>query len=152
MVVVWLCGCCVVVWLLCGCVVVWLCGCVVVAWLCGCCVVVFIEQSNDYDKKGCEKSTEGTTQLIRAAYDRNKSVLIAVDFNYKEIDWEMEYAPHHDSHLQDFVETLQDCFLSQHVTEPERVRGQICWIWFYQQMRIWYRILPIILHWGKAIT
>ena len=49
-------------------------------------------------------------------------MLIAGDFNYKEIDWEMEYAPHHDSHLQDIVETLQDCFLSQHVTEPTRYR------------------------------
>ena len=42
--------------------------------------------------------------------------------NYKEIDWEREYASHHDSHLQDFVETLQDCFLYQHVTEPTRNR------------------------------
>ena len=58
-----------------------------------------------------------------AACDRNKSVLIAGDFNYKEINWEMEYAPHHDSHLLDFVETLQDCFLYQHVTEPTRYRA-----------------------------
>ena len=84
-------------------------------------------------------------------------MLIASNFNYKEIDWEMEYAQHHDSHLQDFVETLQD-FLYQHVTEPTRYltyisiermkKGQICWIWFYRQMRV----LPIVPHWGKAIT
>ena len=49
-------------------------------------------------------------------------MLIAGDFNYEEIDWEMEYVPHHDSHLQDFAETLQDCFLYQHVTEPTRYR------------------------------
>ena len=83
--------------------------------MCGC---IYRTQSNDYDKKGCEKSTKGITQLIRAACDRNKSVLIAGDFNYKEIDWEMEYAPH----PQDFVETLEDCFLYQHVTEPTRYR------------------------------
>ena len=116
-------------------------------------VVVVWTQSNDYDKKGCEKSTEGITQLIRTDCGRNKSVLIAGDFNYKEIDWEMEYAPHHDSHLQDFVETLQDCFLSQHVTEPTRYReGESSNLLDLVLSTDEGTVQDLIPHWGKAIT
>ena len=38
------------------------------------------------------------------------------------IDWESEYAPRKDTHLLDFIETLQACFLHQNITEPTRYR------------------------------
>ena len=42
------------------------------------------------------------------------------DFNFKEIDWENEYARGNHQHISLFTETLQDLFLKQHVTEPTR--------------------------------
>ena len=77
--------------------------------LCGC---IYRTQSKDLECDGC----------IKTAYHQNKSILIAGDFNYKEIDWEREYAPHTDTHLIDFIETLQECFLYQHVSEQTRHR------------------------------
>ena len=47
---------------------------------------------------------------------------MAGDFNYKEIDWCNEFAPYEQEHLVDFINTLHDCFLYQHVTEPTRYR------------------------------
>ena len=87
--------------------------------LCGC---IYRTQSNDLECDGCIESTRCITKLIKTAYHQNKSILIAGDFNYKEIDWEREYAPHTDTHLIDFIETLQECFLYQHVSEPTRNR------------------------------
>ena len=52
----------------------------------------------------------------------NPNVLIAGDFNFKEIDWATEYCSPGKQHLLDFVDTLQECFLFQHVTEPTRFR------------------------------
>ena len=66
--------------------------------------------------------------------DRNPSyVLIGGDFNFKKIDWENEFVqgnhPEADGgdettstkqHISNFMETLQDLFLKQHVTEPTR--------------------------------
>ena len=86
--------------------------------LCGC---IYRTQSNDIDNNGCIQSTKAITQLIRTAYQRNTNLLIAGDFNYRNIDWTNEYAPKGQQH-QDFIETLQDCYLFQHVTEPTRYR------------------------------
>ena len=60
-------------------------------------------------------------------------VLIGGDYNFKEIDWENEFVqgnhPEADGettstkqHISNFMETLQDLFLKQHVTEPTRYR------------------------------
>ena len=87
--------------------------------LCGC---IYRTQSNDSDNNECTKSTKAITQLIRTAHRRNINLLIADDFNYKNIDWSNEYAPKEQQHLLDFIETLQDCYLFQHVTEPTRYR------------------------------
>ena len=58
--------------------------------LCGC---VYRSQSIDTNINGCIQSTKGISQLIRTAYDRNPNLLIAGDFNYKDIDWKNEHAP-----------------------------------------------------------
>ena len=56
------------------------------------------------------------------AHKRNNNLLIAGDFNYKNIDWEHQYAVTGQKHLIDFIESIQDCFLYQHITEPTRYR------------------------------
>ena len=90
--------------------------------LCGC---VYRSQSNDFDKNGCIESINGITKLIRTACHHNSSIVIGGDFNLKEIDWESEYASRKDTHLLNFIETLQDCFLHQNITEPTRhLEGQ----------------------------
>ena len=61
--------------------------------LCGC---IYRSPSNDSDSEGIYGSTQATRrviELIRAAYQHNSNLLIAGDFNYKEIDWKNEYAP-----------------------------------------------------------
>ena len=87
--------------------------------LCGC---VYRTQSNDVDKEGCMKSAKLIASLIQEAYKRNKNLLIAGDFNYKEIDWDNESAPSGKDHLDHFIKILQECYLYQHVTEPTRFR------------------------------
>ena len=56
------------------------------------------------------------------AYNYNPNLLITGDFNYKEIDWINDYTPVGQNYLREFVDTLQDCFLYQQVTEPTRYR------------------------------
>ena len=85
--------------------------------LCGC---VYRSPSNDATTEGCTQSTMAVINLIKTAYDRNINLIVAGDFNYKNIDWWNEYAEQ--EYLVDFINTLQDCFLYQHVTEPTRHR------------------------------
>ena len=50
-------------------------------------------------------------------------LLIAGDFNYNDINWSLLNNPialHQDS--QHFIETIRECFLYQHVSEPTRSR------------------------------
>jgi hypothetical protein len=54
--------------------------------------------------------------LIREIHCRN--FVLMGDFNYPDIDWSGLQAKTPDSQL--FVETLDDCFVTQHVVEPTR--------------------------------
>ena len=85
--------------------------------LCGC---VYRSPSQDSTIDGCTKSTNAIINLIKTAHFKNNNLIIAGDFNYKEIDWCNEYAEH--QYLTDFIDVLQECFLYQHVTEPTRHR------------------------------
>ena len=87
--------------------------------LCGC---IYRTQSNDTDLDGCANSTEGITELIRSACQRNSNLIICGDFNYKYIDWQHEHPLKDHQHLFIFLETIQECFFFQHVTEPTRYR------------------------------
>ena len=51
-------------------------------------------------------------------YERNSNLLITGEFNYKDIEWSSEYAPPEYDQLLNFIETLQNCYLTQHVTKP----------------------------------
>ena len=68
--------------------------------LCGC---IYRTQSNDSDNNGCTESTKAITQVIRTAHQRNTNLLIADDFNYKNIDRSNDYAPKEQQHLFDFI-------------------------------------------------
>ena len=50
-------------------------------------------------------------------------ILLCGDFNYREIDWENEFS-NPNSHYADFINTIQEHFLFQHVREPTRYRGE----------------------------
>ena len=67
---------------------------------------------------GCMQSTNAIRELITSAFQHNKNVVIAGDFNYENIEWENQFATNGHRHLIDFIDTLQECFLLQHVTEP----------------------------------
>ena len=86
--------------------------------LCGC----VYRSPSDADQIACLESTRKINKLLKAACDLNPNILIAGDFNYKGIDWVNEYAPIGKQHLLEFIDTIQDCFLFQHVTEPTRFR------------------------------
>ena len=86
--------------------------------LCGC----IYRSPSDSDVNACLASTTMVTELIHMAYQRNSNLIITGDFNYKDIDWSNDFAPPRHKYLLNFIETIQDCFLSQHVTEPTRYR------------------------------
>ena len=65
-------------------------------------------------------STNDIIQIITEAYEHNHNLIIAGDFNYKEIDWENYCAPY--QYELRFLEALKECYLHQHVTEPTRYR------------------------------
>ena len=49
-------------------------------------------------------------------------LLIAGDFNLPGIDWENDYIEHNEDHLTEFINSVQNCFLFQHVKFPTRYR------------------------------
>ena len=80
--------------------------------LCGC---IYRSPSNDIDLDSCKRSTDGIRQLITKAYEYNNNLIVAGDFNYKNIEWENEFVRNGHKHLMEFIETIHDCFLHQHV-------------------------------------
>ena len=83
---------------------------------------IYRSPSNDVTKEGSIKSATATSQLVKTAYERNNNLVIAGDFNYKEIDWTNDYSPPGKENQAIFINALQDCFMYQHVTEPTRYR------------------------------
>ena len=49
-------------------------------------------------------------------HKRNNTFVITGDFNYKNIDWDNQYVVTEPKHLKDFIDTIQHCFLYQHIT------------------------------------
>ena len=71
------------------------------------------------------KSTQQVCDLliIKAGEWNDAYLLICGDFNYRDIDWVNESAVEQSDHLATSVNTIQDCFLRQHVTEPTRLKS-----------------------------
>ena len=86
--------------------------------LCGC-----IYRSPTKEKEASLESTNEVYDILAKASERNDAhLLICGDFNYREIDWENESSNEKSEHCSSFLNTIQDCFLHQHVTEPTRYR------------------------------
>lgn len=50
-----------------------------------------------------------------------KHVLVMGDFNYADVDWQVGAACHpHNQSTVEFVQTIEDCFYTQHVLSPTR--------------------------------
>ena len=65
-----------------------------------------------------------SNDLIELAATQCKTLLIVGDFNYPEINWDLEISntrPDHEASL--FLKAYKDSYLSQHQTEPTRYRA-----------------------------
>jgi len=60
--------------------------------------------------------------LIRATSVNDSHLLVAGDFNFKDIDWELKECLSNDQQQLSFLECFNDCYLYQHVLEPTRYR------------------------------
>ncbi len=99
--------------------------------------VVLLEielRKNDKLLLGCfyrsgSGSTQNNTQMIQLIHNiarKNYSHLCLVgDFNYPSINWNTWHPgnENEDSDESNFIDCLRDNFLSQHITQPTRVRG-----------------------------
>ena len=105
--------------------------------LCGC-----IYRSPAKDRT---ESTKNVCDIISEAVHRNNShLLICGDFNYPGIDWECDYVGDSPNTTAAFVETIQECYLYQHIFEPTRFRdGQVCLILYSAMKKAWFPILHI---------
>ena len=56
-------------------------------------------------------------RIYREVCKDNKQCVIIGDFNHRTIDWDIPRTEHAD---QEFLEAVQDCYLTQHVREPTR--------------------------------
>ena len=80
--------------------------------------------ANVYRRPGSTKeNNDKLAELLKYLVDscgRNKLMIVG-DFNYPNINWELLYSDNPEE--MDFIETLNDNFLSQHVHHPTRARG-----------------------------
>jgi len=67
------------------------------------------------------KLTEGLRKMCEM---KHSHLLLCGDFNLPEIDWSSETTNTSDNHIAyRFLESIRDCYLSQHVTQPTHHRG-----------------------------
>ena len=80
-----------------------------------------IYRSPSGNKEEIENSTKEIEDIINIASGKKTShLLIVEDFNLPGIDWEYDYVGSNQKHLIEFVNTIQNCFLFQHVKSPTR--------------------------------
>ena len=68
------------------------------------------------------ESSQKVSRLMKSSFSKNENILIAGDFDYKEIKWINDDAPSEKEHLTHFIESLHEFYLYQHTTEPTRHR------------------------------
>ena len=77
--------------------------------------------SNDTSHLNDERLNELISVLCNRKYSH---ICLVGDFNLKDINWKTWSTPKNEhSKEHKFLETLRDCYLFQHVTEPTRARG-----------------------------
>ena len=82
-----------------------------------------IYRSPTKEKDVMLKSMQQVCDLIKEGVRNDAYLLICGDFNYSDIDWLNESAVEQSDHLATFINTIQDCYLHQHVPEPTRFRS-----------------------------
>ena len=88
------------------------------ALLCGC-----IYRSPTDDKLSTIESTAKVCKFINESVKRmNSHLIICGDFNYPRIDWESEFVDEKSSVITPFIDTIQSCYLYQHIFQPARFR------------------------------
>ena len=86
--------------------------------LCGC-----VYRSPVKEKSKVVESTQRICQILEEATQKgNSHMVVCGDFNYPEIDWENEHVNEASPVIYPFIETIQGCFLHQHIFEPTRYR------------------------------
>lgn len=70
----------------------------------------------------CYRSPTANEREIKELFENikrntNETAIVMGDFNYKDIDWEIMRTS---GDGNDFIEMINDCFLTQHVLEPTR--------------------------------
>ena len=90
-----------------------------------------IYRSSSLDKLS---STNELCDLITLVNKTKPAYLLSVvDFNYSNIDWKNDCVNRSDQSEQLFLDIIQDCVLSQLVTQPKRfklgrTKSPTCWI------------------------
>ena len=74
-----------------------------------------VQYINNRTKKVCKVVQEAT-------HMQHSHLLICGDFNYPEIDWIHESVDETTESFQPFIDTIQSCYLRQHIFEPTRFR------------------------------
>ena len=86
--------------------------------ICGC-----IYRRPTDDKLSTIESTAKVCKLINESVKRmNSHLIICGDFNYLRIDWGSEFVDEKSSFITPFIDTIQSCYLYQHIFQPTRFR------------------------------
>ena len=76
-----------------------------------------------YRSPSSEESCVTINRLLNEAAHQGHRLLITGDFNMKDVDWVNCTTCHNENHYEfEFIETLRDNFLFQHISEPTRYR------------------------------
>ena len=86
--------------------------------LCGC----IYRSQTDEKAETIENTTKGCRLIAEGEQCNNSHLFICGDFNYPSIDWENEYVDEKSSIITPFIETIQKCYLHQHIFQPTRFR------------------------------
>ena len=72
-----------------------------------------------------ESNNECLNQLLQSLWKKKYSHICFVgDFNFRDINWATNTSPHDEESIEmNIIDTVQDCFLHQHITKPTRKRG-----------------------------
>ena len=77
---------------------------------------------SDESTKSLIDSVKTVSSLIEKATNINKNLVIAGDFNLKDINWNYDHSLVDKDYIKSFIRTLHDNYLTQHITEPTRYR------------------------------
>ena len=75
---------------------------------------------SDESTKSLIDSDKTVSSLIEKATNINKNLVIAGDFNLKDINWNYDHSLVDKDYIKSFIRTLHNNYLTQNITEPTR--------------------------------